>query len=150
MPSILVVAHAPLASSLQAVATHVYPDCARALAVLDVLPDTEPARIEDDIRAALVRLGGGDALILTDMFGATPCNAARRVADGVHVRLVAGVNVPMLWRALGYVGLQLDDLVARAVDGGTQGVMHVPPENRRQNQSNPPGRNDQDHDPHQQ
>ena len=150
MPAILVVAHAPLATALQAVAAHVYPERKRELQALDVEPDADPASIERDIRAALEALGGDEALILTDMFGATPCNAARRVADGVRVRVVAGVNVPMLWRALCYVGLQLDELVARAVDGGTNGVMHVPPENRRQNQNNPPGSHDQVDDPHQQ
>ena len=75
---------------------------------------------------------------------------AATAADGVRVRVVAGVNVPMLWRSLCYVGVQLDDLVARAVDGGTNGVMHVPPENKRQNQSKLPSSNDQDDDPHQQ
>lgn len=150
MPAILVVAHAPLASALHAVAAHVYAERTRLLVALDVAPDAEPAAIESDIRAALERLDGGEALILTDMFGATPCNAARRVADGVRVRIVAGVNVPMLWRALCYVGLQLDELVARAVDGGTNGVMHVPPENRRQNQSNSSALHDQVDDPHQQ
>lgn len=150
MPSLLVVAHAPLASSLAAVATHVYPDCRRQLATVDVSPDASPERIEADIRAALAALGGTEALILTDMFGATPCNVARQVADGVHVRVVAGVNVPMIWRTLCYGRLPLDELVARAVDGGTQGVMHVPPETRRQNQSNAAGRHDQDEHPDQQ
>jgi PTS system mannose-specific IIA component len=39
--------------------------------------------------------------------------------------------VPMLWRTLCYADLPLAELVARAVDGGTQGVMHVPPEHPR-------------------
>jgi len=66
-----------------------------------------------------------DALILTDVFGATPCNVAQRLADGVLVKVVAGVNVPMLWRSLCYVGDSLDALVARAIAGATQGVMQV-------------------------
>ena len=45
-----------------------------------------------------------EALILTDVFGATPCNVAQRLADGVQVKVVAGVNVPMLWRSLCYSG----------------------------------------------
>lgn len=150
MPSLLVVAHAPLASTLQAVAEHVYPDCGRQLAALDVGPGDAPELVAQRIREALSRLPGGEALILADMFGATPCNAARMVADGHKVRLVAGVNVPMLWRTLCYAERSLDELVQRALDGGAQGVMHVPPENRRQNQSSPPGRHDQDPDPHQQ
>ena len=65
------------------------------------------------------------ALILTDVFGATPCNVAQRLADGVQVKVVAGVNVPMLWRTLCYIDDTLDAAVARAVAGATQGVMPV-------------------------
>jgi PTS system ascorbate-specific IIA component len=41
-------------------------------------------------------------LVLTDVFGATPSNVAQRLTDGVEVRLVTGVNVPMLWRLLSH------------------------------------------------
>ncbi len=41
-----------------------------------------------------------ELLIFTDVFGATPCNIAQRLADGVRVKVVTGVNVPMLWRTL--------------------------------------------------
>ncbi len=126
MASLLLVAHAPLASALQAVARHVYPDCSRTLAGVDVDAGAEPAMVEAQIRAALAALAASEVLILVDVFGATPCNAAAAVADGVHARLVAGVNVPMLWRALCYAELPLQELVTRAVAGATQGVMQVP------------------------
>ena len=61
--------------------------------------------------------------MLVDVFGATPCNAALRLADPATVRVVAGVNVPMMWRALCYADEPLDALVARAVTGASQGVM---------------------------
>lgn len=149
MPALLIIAHAPLASSLQAVAAHVYPDCGRQLAALDVEPGATPEQVVEQARAALAALGAGDALILTDVFGATPCNAARELADGVHVRVVAGVNVPMLWRTLCYVGLPLEELAARAVAGGSQGVMQVG-DTPRQNQGPAGGSDDQDKHHHQQ
>ncbi|MFY9512899.1 MAG: PTS fructose transporter subunit IIA [Rubrivivax sp.] len=129
MAALLIIAHAPLASSLQAVATHVYPDCRRQLMALDVGPGATPEQVTAQGRAALAALGGNEALVLTDVFGATPCNAALQLADpageGPQVRVVAGVNVPMLWRTLCYSSLPLDDLVARAVAGGSQGVLQV-------------------------
>ena len=87
--------------------------------------------------------------MLTDVFGATPCNVAQRLADGVHVRVVAGVNVPMLWRSLCYLGEPLDALVARAVSGASQGVMQVA-QTRPQNQVQPPLSNDPNSSRHQQ
>ena len=152
MPSILVVAHAPFASSLLAVAQHVYPDCSRQLAGLDVEPGASPEHVETSVRQALLSLGaaeGAEVLVLVDVFGATPCNAALAAADGTRVRIVAGVNVPMLWRTLCYSALSLDDLVARALVGATQGVMHVAVP-KRQNQANSPASDDQVKHHHQQ
>ncbi len=126
MTGLLIIAHAPLASSLQAVAQHAYPDCARRLQALDVLPDTPLDEIETQARALLDRSGASETLILTDVFGATPCNAALRLTDGGRrVRIVAGVNVPMLWRSLCYADDTLEMALDRAVSGATQGVMQV-------------------------
>jgi PTS system ascorbate-specific IIA component len=94
-------------------------------------------------------VGDGQALVLCDVFGATPCNTALRVADGVRVRVVSGVNVPMLWRVLCYANESLDRLVSRAVDGAVQGVMQVSTV-RPQNQSVQVGPNDQVQHHHQQ
>ena len=125
MPGLLIIAHAPLASSLKAVAVHAYPDCARALLALDVTPAMSPDAVEAQARRLLAQTGSAQALILTDVFGATPCNVAQRLADDRHVKVVAGVNVPMLWRTLCYADKSLDAMVARALAGATQGVMQV-------------------------
>ncbi len=148
MSGILIIAHTPLASALKACATHTFPDCAASLEVLDVGPQDSPEQVEAQARALLARIQRPDALILTDVFGATPCNVALKLADGVTVKVVAGVNVPMLWRSLCYQNEPVDMLAARAVAGATQGVMQVAV-SRPQNQASPPG-HDQDHHHHQQ
>ena len=127
MPRLLVIAHAPLATSLQAVAEHVYPGCAASLSVLDVPAAMPVEEVEAKAAQLLADMGAGEALILTDVFGATPCNVAQRLADGVRVKVVTGVSVPMLWRALGYANESLDSLVARALAGAMQGTMQVEP-----------------------
>lgn len=125
MPALLIIAHAPLASSLKAVAEHAFADCGAKIDALDVLPNIPPEEIEAQARMTIGRHDGEDVLVLTDVFGATPCNVAQRLADGVRVKVVAGVNVPMLWRTLCYADESLDATVARAVAGATQGVMQV-------------------------
>ena len=151
MAQILIVAHAPLASSLRAVALHVYPDCGAQLMAVDVLPGASLAAVEEQLLQALQTspLAGFEVLILVDVFGATPCNASLAAADGVRSRVVAGVNVPMLWRTLCYAEQPLDDLVNRAVAGATQGVMPVSVP-RRQNQQVPTVIHDQVQHHHQQ
>lgn len=125
MARLLIVAHAPLASALAQVAAHTYADCAASVQALDVTPDMTPEAVQVRAQQLLPQADAGETLILTDVFGATPCNAAQRLADGVHVRVVTGVNVPMLWRTLCYLDEPLDMLVSRALAGATQGVMQA-------------------------
>jgi PTS system mannose-specific IIA component len=130
MAGLVIIAHAPLATALQAVAGHVFPDRASALVAVDVPPQWSAEDAESALRDAAAKAGGEarELLILADVFGATPCNAAQRVADGSRWRLVAGVNVPMLWRALCYADRPLDELVERALAGAAQGVMPASPQ----------------------
>jgi mannose PTS system EIIA component len=153
MASLLIVAHAPLASSLQALAQHVYSDCTARIAAVDINPNTGLQQAQEAIAAAMLSVPGPELLVLTDVFGATPCNAALAAAQSAppHLvaRVVAGVNVPMLWRTLCYASQPLDEVVAFAVAGATQGVMHVAVP-RRQHQPSSPVSHDQDHHQHQQ
>ena len=149
MPDILIIAHAPLASALKSVASHAYPDCSRTVVALDVMPSMAVEEAEAQARLLMQGMLGPETLVFTDVFGATPCNAAQRLADSPQVRVIAGVSVPMLWRCLCYANESLDALAARAMTGATQGVMQVGT-SRPQNQTLKPGANDQDHRYHQQ
>jgi PTS system mannose-specific IIA component len=149
MPGLMIIAHAPLASSLKAVAEHTFPDCSRVLEALDVPADMPLEEVEARARDMLARVRSPEALIFTDVFGATPCNVAQRLGDGVQVRVIAGVNVPMLWRSLCYASESLEALVMRAMAGATQGVMQVAT-SKPQNQTIKPGGNDQSQHQHQQ
>ena len=54
------------------------------------------------IRRALDRLDQGDGvLILTDMFGGTPCNLAVKFQRADKVEVIGGVNLPMILRLAG-------------------------------------------------
>ena len=149
MAAVLLIAHAPLASALLSVAGHCYEEKGHLFEAIDVDPTMSADTVEALARAALARLNAPEVLVLTDVFGATPCNVAQRLSDGVSVRVVAGVNVPMLWRSLCYLGEPLDALVARAVSGASQGVMQVA-QTRPQNQVQSPITNDSNNSRHQQ
>lgn len=152
MARLLILAHAPLASALREVAQHAFPDLAQGVLALDVSSQSSPEEIEAQVRALLEPSGSDEpeeTLVLTDVFGATPTNVAQRFADGVRVRVIAGVNVPMLWRALNYAKLPLDELVTRAVAGATQGVLPVA-STRPQNQAYQPQAHDSNKHHHQQ
>lgn len=143
--TLLIVAHAPLASALRAVAAHAFPEHESRVFALDIGADqTDPER---GVREALEAQAGHDVLVLTDAFGATPCSACQKAALGLaRVRVLAGVNVPMLWRALNQPeGLPVDELSQRAMAGAVQGVMPANPTPR---QNQPGSKSGHDPDPH--
>lgn len=129
MNAILLIAHAPLANALRQCALHVFPDCGNWVVAIDVQPNLSPDETLGSARIALEQLARTPqvtgVLVLTDIFGATPSNVAQKLVDGVNSRLITGVNLPMLLRAVTYRHESLDTLVSRAVVGGTQGVMQV-------------------------
>jgi PTS system ascorbate-specific IIA component len=126
------------------------------LHAIDVSPQLPPEALERQARLLLQQIASNPAvagetseiLLMTDVFGATPCNVAQKLTDHPHIRCVTGVNVPMLWRTLNYLHEPLDQLVARALTGGAQGVMQIA-NARPQNQPYRPT-HDQDHRHHQQ
>ncbi len=126
MTGVLIIAHAPLAHALRQCALHVFPDLGRAVVALDVQPNTPPDETLAMARAAMRQLDTPQTLVLTDVFGATPCNVAMRLVEArPDAALIAGVNLPMVLRALSYAAEPLEALVSRALLGGTQGVMRV-------------------------
>lgn len=151
MNRFLIIAHAPLGHALRQCALHVFPDCADDVVALDVQPNMPPEDTLAAARTALAQLGASPqvtgVLVMTDMFGATPCNIAQRLVDGLNSRLVCGVNLPMLLRAISYRHESLDATASRAVAGATQGVMQVAvtaPQNQQRRTHDP------DHHHHQQ
>jgi PTS system ascorbate-specific IIA component len=125
MNGILIIAHAPLASALRQCIAHVFTDNPEGVIALDVQPNMPPEETLAQARIMLDQLGTSDVLVLADVFGATPCNVAQKLVDGVHSKLITGVNLPMLLRTVSYRHETLDALVARALIGATQGVMQV-------------------------
>lgn len=122
---IVIVAHAPLAQALRQCVGHVFADRMDDVVAVDVQPDATLAQSLAQARAAAARFGAAPLLLLTDVLGATPCNVARQLQAERQACLLAGVNLPMLLRAVTYQHEPLAALAARALQGGTQGVLQV-------------------------
>ncbi len=148
MNGVFIIAHAPLASALRQCVLHVFPDAADAVSALDVQPNMPPEETLAQARALMRQSGLPQVLVVTDVFGATPCNVAQKLVDGVRSKLIAGVNLPMLLRTVSYRHESLDALASRALIGATQGIIQVAvtaPQNQPRRSVH-----DQDHRDHQQ
>jgi PTS system ascorbate-specific IIA component len=86
-----------------------------------------PEQIIQTMRPYITRLDQGQGLlVLADVYGASHTNAACRLLGEYHMELVSGVNLPMLIRVLNYRDLSLEELIAKAVSGGIEGIVRAP------------------------
>lgn len=95
MTGLVVVTHAGLATSLIAAATMITggsDGCEGVELHADDPADGLVARIAE----ALKTVGSDGAIIMTDMFGGTPSNAAMSFLQEGKVEVVTGVNLPMM------------------------------------------------------
>lgn len=127
MIGILVVAHGTLAESLIECATHVLGQRPPQLAALDFIGHADPDERQNALEARIDELDqGAGVLVLADMYGATPCNTLCRTLQPAHIEGVAGVNLPMLLKALNYRDtLPLPQLVERIISGGRASINHI-------------------------
>ena len=61
-------------------------------------------------------------LVLTDIFGATPCNTASKIFAKLNATLVSGLNLAMLLRVYSHPSLSFEELTDKAVQGGREGI----------------------------
>ncbi|MDI9334534.1 MAG: hypothetical protein QM533_09180 [Cytophagales bacterium] len=129
MNSILIIAHAPLASALRSAALHAFPDAASRVAVMDVQPNQSPDVTLGLARALLQAAAQGSGvtgtLVMSDVLGATPCNVAKQLVTGTQVQCVAGTSLPMLFRAMTYWDEPLPMMAEKALLGGSLGAVAV-------------------------
>jgi len=77
-------------------------------------------------RALLARINDGSGVIvLTDVFGATPSRIAARLCEPERVEVLAGVNLPVLIKALSHRRLPLAELVKLLVEAGQQAIVQI-------------------------
>lgn len=112
MIGIIIVTHESIGKAYAQLANHFFPEIPAHIRLLGV----ERMEDHDDvIRRIRTEIDGldtlGGVLVLTDIFGATPCNAARKLIVPHKVAMLTGLNAPMLIKAVQYSGTA-DDLSA--------------------------------------
>jgi PTS system mannose-specific IIA component len=136
MIGILIVAHGNLGDSLIQCATHVMGSRPPQLEQFGIQTNDDPCAMLPQMQAVVAQLDQGDGvLILSDIYGATPCNIVRKLLKTGKVLGVAGVNLPMLVRALTYRNGDLNALAEKALSGGQEGVINFTEQACREAQS---------------
>ena len=127
MIGILLITHGTLGEALIQTAMHVLNKRPAQLRHLGLTTQDNPLLLLPQAQALVKELNDGDGvLILTDMYGSSPSNLSAKLIVPGRVDAVAGVNLPMLIRALTYREQSLEVMVSKAISGGCEGVLRVP------------------------
>lgn len=130
MIGILIIAHGSLGESLLECAKHVLGKAPQQMAYLAVKNNDDLSTVLPKAKEMVAQLNTGNGvLVLSDMYGATPCNTVGKLLKPGIIEGVAGVNLPMLVRTLNYRDIPLLELVEKAVSGGREGVVHFDEKN---------------------
>jgi mannose PTS system EIIA component len=124
MIGLFLITHGSYGESLIQCACHVLNTRPPQIAQLGVSAQDDPldALPLAEKMLSLVDTGEG-VLVMTDIFGATPANIAIKMLKPGKIEGIAGVNLPMLLRALTYRDKGMQILVTKAVAGGRDGVV---------------------------
>lgn len=121
---LLLITHEGIAQGLLNTAANMLGDYPLPTQALEVPLDADPSLIQQQGQAFIKQLDQGDGvLILSDIYGGTPCNIGQKLLTSPLIRMVTGINLPMLVRVLNYPQLKLDDLTKKAISGGQDGIL---------------------------
>jgi mannose PTS system EIIA component len=130
MIGILIITHGTLGESLMECTTHVLGKAPEQFSALAVWSYDDPQQLTTQALSLVAELDSGDGvLVLSDIYGATPCNIVAKLLKPGLIEGVAGVNLPMVVRAMTYRHEPIATLVEKAVSGGREGVVYFSREN---------------------
>lgn len=128
MVGILIIAHGTLGESFIHCASHVMGHRPENLVQLGITIYDDPKTILPQAQRILKCVDQGHGvLIFTDIYGATPANIATKLIVPGQVECIAGVNLPMLIKALNYRQQPLNVVIQKAMEGANCGVKLVTP-----------------------
>jgi len=126
MIGILLITHGSYGEALVQNACHVLNKRPAQLNQLGLSAQDDPLDLLPLARDLLKLVDRGEgALVLTDIFGASPANLSLKLLEPGRTEGLAGVNLPMLLRALTYRDKGMETLLTRARDGGRDGVLNL-------------------------
>jgi len=121
---LLLITHDKIGKTLLSVSKSMLGKPSIKTAAISVPDNCDIEKITRRAMAKRNKLNQGDGvLVLTDLYGASPCNVAQKISDVDTTIVVSGLNLPMLIRIMNYAHLALPELAEKAVSGGHNGIL---------------------------
>ena len=101
MIGILLVTHGEIGKSLIDCAAHILDNYPNSVELISINSNKNLNKYSDIISQKIKDLNKGNGvLIMTDIYGATPCNLLNKFIQKDKVEVVTGINLPMLIKAI--------------------------------------------------
>ena len=122
---IIIITQKHVGTALVKAAKNIFGKLPMGITAVSVNYRVNPDMLLDKLQLAIDKLNSDhEVLIITDLYGSTPSNIANKLGQNCnrHVKVIAGLNLPMLIKVLDNAHLPLKNLAELAIQGGKQGV----------------------------
>ena len=105
----MIVVHEVLGQAYVSLVKHIFGLIPDNIAIVEVNSHDNTEVIQNKLNLAIAKFNSDmGTLILTDVFGATPCNLARKLVKNDKTILLTGLNAPMMIKAIQNAPLRTD------------------------------------------
>lgn len=109
MIGILIMTHEVVGQAYKMLANHFFDEIPKNISILGVNSDEPLENISNRAKTIIEQLPQDGVLILTDVYGATPCNVARGLLNlSTPTIVLTGLNAAMLVKTLQYANQHTD------------------------------------------
>lgn len=133
MIGIIIVTHAAIGDAYRHLAQHFFPHLPNHIRLIGVFNHEDHCSVIANVHTEIADLGTPHGvLVLTDIFGATPCNAVRKLLTPNQVAILTGLNAPMMLKAIQYStqATDLNTFIEQVKQAAIDGIfaLTTPPE----------------------
>ena len=130
MIGILLVTHGEIGQSLINCAAHILDSTPKSVESLSIKSNNDLSKYTYIISQKIQSLEKGNGvLIMTDIYGATPCNLLNKFIKKNKVEVVTGVNLPMLVKAISDRKDNLNILINDSIECAKKNIKKIWPNN---------------------
>ena len=130
MIGILLVTHGEIGQSLINCAAHILDSTPKSVESLSIKSNNDLSKYTYIISQKIQSLEKGNGvLIMTDIYGATPCNLLNKFIKKNKVEVVTGVNLPMLVKAISDRKDNLNILIKDSIEYAKKNIKKIWPNN---------------------
>lgn len=124
MTGIILMTYPDYGANLVSAASHILGKSMDNIGLVQIRHEDTTDEIHEQLVAQINEQQNTDGiLVICDIYGATHCNIACKVLEQGKIEMVAGLNLPMLIRAINYINEPVSKLSQLVASGGIESII---------------------------